>query len=69
MLAAVNSQRQDIDPRYNGTCPGHGSFMSATCVGKNIFDNMQFGVTTFLYDGLFPNKSSSEGNVSAKPTQ
>lgn len=27
--------------------------MSSLCVGRNIGDSLDFGVTTFLYDGLF----------------
>ena len=31
--------------------------MSALCVGRNIGDSLDFGVTTFLYDGLFKNEA------------
>ena len=50
-------QRLDLDPKYNASCAGTdgGSheFMSGLCVGRNIGDSLDFGVTTFLYDGLF----------------
>ena len=33
--------------------------MSAVCVGRNIGDSLDFGVTTFLYDGLFRNDGTN----------
>eukprot|EP01052_Picozoa_sp_SAG31_P013221 SAG31_NODE_791_length_12069_cov_22.664411_4_plen_1018_part_00 len=62
-LNRYGGQRGDLDPKYNTTCPGHGVYMSPECVGKNIGDNLDFGLATFLYDGLFPNKSSSASNI------
>ena len=59
-------QRIDLDPRYNSSCPSVKSrypLMSAQCVGRNIADNLDFGALTFLYDGLFPNVSSSNHNI------
>jgi hypothetical protein len=67
-LNRYGGQRLDLDPRYNSSCPSVKSrapFMSAECLGRNIADNLDFGVLTFLYDGLLPNKSSSEHNVLA----
>ena len=54
----------DLDPKYNASCAGtdggEREYMSALCVGRNIGDSLDFGVTTFLYDGLFKNE---EGEV------
>ena len=56
-------QRLDLDPKYNATCAGTDGgareYMSALCVGRNIGDSLDFGVTTFLYDGLFRNDGNT----------
>jgi hypothetical protein len=65
-LNRFGGQRMDLDPKYNASCPStrhDAPFMTAACVGRNIADNLDFGVATFLYDGLFPNKSSSSTNI------
>lgn len=60
-------QRHDPDPKYNASCSGvdggRRGYMSAACVGRNIGDSLDFGVTTMLYDGLFPNISSSDTSI------
>eukprot|EP01048_Picozoa_sp_COSAG05_P009259 COSAG05_NODE_748_length_7561_cov_2.742562_2_plen_278_part_00 len=60
-------QRHDLDPKYNASCSGvdggRRGYMSAACVGRNIGDSLDFGVTTMLYDGLFPNISSSDTSI------
>ena len=50
-LNRYGGQRQDLDPKYNKTCPSvrkDAIFMDAECVAKNIDDNLDFGVATFL---------------------
>ena len=63
-IAVDGGQRVDLDPKYNASCAGtdggEREYMSALCVGRNIGDSLDFGVTTFLYDGLFKNE---EGEV------
>ena len=53
----------DLDPKYNASCAGIDGgareYMSALCVGRNIGDSLDFGVTTFLYDGLFKNDGNT----------
>lgn len=59
-LNRYGGQRVDLDPKYNASCAdadgGSRDYMSALCVGRNIGDSLDFGVTTFLYDGLFKNE-------------
>jgi hypothetical protein len=61
---------QDGDPKYNKTCVplvhanGWAETNPCRCVGRNILDQLDFGVLPFLYDGMFPN--STGANVLAK---
>jgi len=60
-IVVDGGQRVDLDPKYNASCAGtdggEREYMSALCVGRNIGDSLDFGVTTFLYDGLFKNEA------------
>ena len=57
----------DLDPKYNASCAGadggEREYMSAACVGRNIGDSLDFGVTTMLYDGLLKNDSDAETSI------
>ena len=65
-LNRYGGQRLDLDPKYNASCAGidggEREYMSALCVGRNIGDSLDFGVTTFLYDGLF-RKDGNTNNI------
>ena len=66
-LNRFSGQRVDLDPKYNASCAGadggEREYMSAACVGRNIGDSLDFGVTTLLYDGLFRNESASGTSI------
>ena len=50
----------DGDPKYNKSCVpfmhsnGWAEENPCRCVGRNILDQLDFGVLPFLYDGMFP---------------
>jgi hypothetical protein len=70
-LTRYGGDLYDLDPLYNNTCAvgrdafygGHGqglggSFKLSPCVGANIADHLDYGVVSFLYDGMFYNKTT-----------
>ena len=66
-LNRYGGQRMDLDPECNAFCDGTdgGSrgFMNSVCVGRNIGDSLDFGTTTFLYDGMFHNDASAKTSI------
>lgn len=50
----------DGDPKYNKSCVpfmhsnGWAEENPCRCIGRNILDQLDFGVLPFLYDGMFP---------------
>jgi hypothetical protein len=55
-LTRDTSQSSDSDPKYQATCTGTTG--KTACVAANILANLDFGVLSFLYDGLFEKGSS-----------
>jgi hypothetical protein len=50
-LTRDSSQTSDLDPKYQETC--HNTKDVAACLSANIIANLDYGVLSFLYDGLF----------------
>lgn len=55
-LLRYGGQRKDLDPRYNDTCPA--PLTLTQCIGRNIYDHLDYAVLPYLYDGLLPNTTS-----------
>jgi hypothetical protein len=65
----------DDDPKYNKSCVpfmhsnGWAEENPCRCIGRNILDQLDFGVLPFLYDGLFPAEKGGTvpGNSTERP--
>jgi hypothetical protein len=55
-LNRFGAQIHDLDPKYNNTCKNKSDV--AACTGANVMDNLDYGVASYLYDGLFAKGSS-----------
>ena len=51
-----DGQTDDDNPKYADTCSSTKPM--ATCIGQNILANLDYGVLSFLYDGLFHKDSA-----------
>ena len=55
-LLRFGGQKHDEDPKYDGTCPPNATL--TYCMGKNVYDHLDFGVLPYLYDGLWRNATT-----------
>ena len=55
-LTRYGGQRKDLDPKYNSTC--RAPLTLSDCLGRDVYDHLDYGVLPYLYDGLFSNSTN-----------